>query len=74
MLWGVLDVANKEDPNELSFSKGEVLYVHEKKGSWWQAKKSTGAVGMIPSNYVSLHKSLNLIKITWYQTSFLLGD
>ncbi|KAG2207539.1 hypothetical protein INT47_004289 [Mucor saturninus] len=47
-------VANKEDPNELSFSKGEVLYVHEKKGSWWQAKKSTGAVGMIPSNYVSI--------------------
>ncbi|KAG2197143.1 hypothetical protein INT46_004558 [Mucor plumbeus] len=45
--------ANKEDPNELSFSKGELLYVHEKKGSWWQAKKSNGAIGMIPSNYVS---------------------
>ncbi|KAG2234789.1 hypothetical protein BDF21DRAFT_475767 [Thamnidium elegans] len=47
--------ANKEDPNELSFSKGEVLHVHEKKGSWWQAKKSTGAIGMIPSNYVTEH-------------------
>lgn len=49
----LIDRANKEDPNELSFSKGELLYVHEKKGSWWQAKKSNGAIGMIPSNYVS---------------------
>ncbi|KAI8099926.1 uncharacterized protein BX664DRAFT_322426 [Halteromyces radiatus] len=45
--------ANPEDPNELSFEKGEILYVHEKKGSWWQAKKSDCSVGMIPSNYVS---------------------
>ncbi|KAL7335200.1 hypothetical protein PS15p_200708 [Mucor circinelloides] len=45
--------ANKEDPNELSFTKGELLHVHEKKGSWWQAKKSDGTIGMIPSNYVN---------------------
>ncbi|KAI8997655.1 SH3 domain-containing protein [Pilobolus umbonatus] len=44
--------ASNDDPNELSFSKGETLYVHEKQGSWWQAKKSNGVVGMIPSNYV----------------------
>lgn len=29
------------------------MYVHEMKGSWWQAKKSNGDIGMIPSNYVS---------------------
>ncbi|KAI8967530.1 hypothetical protein BDF20DRAFT_899776 [Mycotypha africana] len=45
--------ANKEDPFELSFNKGEILYVHEKIGSWWQAKKMTGEIGMIPSNYVT---------------------
>ncbi|ORZ18688.1 hypothetical protein BCR42DRAFT_490019 [Absidia repens] len=45
--------ANPDDPNELSFEKGEILYVHDKKGSWWQAKKSDCTVGMIPSNYVS---------------------
>ncbi|CAO3627284.1 unnamed protein product [Mucor hiemalis] len=45
--------ANKEDPNELSFSKGELLHVHEKRGSWWQAKKANGSIGMVPSNYVT---------------------
>ncbi|KAI8074351.1 uncharacterized protein B0P05DRAFT_580186 [Gilbertella persicaria] len=50
--------ANKEDPNELSFTKGEVLYVQEKKGSWWQAKKANGTIGMIPSNYVTDHKPI----------------
>lgn len=45
--------ANKEDPNELSFSKGELLHVHEKRGSWWQAKKANGTIGMVPSNYVT---------------------
>ncbi|KAI8639908.1 hypothetical protein BD408DRAFT_420534 [Parasitella parasitica] len=49
--------ANREDPNELSFIKGELLYVHEKKGTWWQAKKSDGTIGMIPSNYVTDQKS-----------------
>ncbi|KAI8362703.1 hypothetical protein EDC96DRAFT_444861, partial [Choanephora cucurbitarum] len=46
--------ASKDDPNELSFSKGELLYIHEKRGSWWQAKKANGMIGMIPSNYVSI--------------------
>ncbi|KAI8368486.1 hypothetical protein BD560DRAFT_490281 [Blakeslea trispora] len=50
--------ASKDDPNELSFSKGELLYVHEKRGSWWQAKKANGMIGMIPSNYVTDNVSL----------------
>ncbi|KAJ8651802.1 hypothetical protein O0I10_012623 [Lichtheimia ornata] len=45
--------ANPDDPNELSFTKGEVLHVHERKGNWWQARQADGTVGMIPSNYVT---------------------
>ncbi|KAI8878578.1 hypothetical protein K501DRAFT_297547 [Backusella circina FSU 941] len=43
---------NTNDPNELSFTKDEVLFVYERIGTWWQAKKSSGEIGMIPSNYV----------------------
>lgn len=49
-----VDEGNKTDPNELSFSKGETMYVYEKRGYWWQAKKSNGEIGVIPSNYVRL--------------------
>ncbi|KAI8976485.1 hypothetical protein BDB01DRAFT_853127 [Pilobolus umbonatus] len=45
--------ANQEDPNELSFSKDEVVEILNKSGNWWQAKKSDGTIGIVPSNYFS---------------------
>ena len=39
------DTASPDDPNELSFSKGEILYIVDKTGKWWQAETEDGARG-----------------------------
>ena len=39
------DTASPDDPNEISFAKGEILDILDKNGKWWQAKKSDGTVG-----------------------------
>ncbi|KAF7302549.1 Osmosensor protein [Mycena chlorophos] len=46
--------ASADDPNEVSFTKGEILDILDKQGKWWQAKKADGSVGIAPSNYLQL--------------------
>ncbi|KAJ3121273.1 Transmembrane osmosensor [Nowakowskiella sp. JEL0407] len=48
--------ANQEDPNELSFQKGEILEILDNNGKWWHARKTnpdgTVVAGIVPSNYL----------------------
>ena len=46
---------------DLSFKKGDLLYIMNTNDiDWWYAKsKSTGKEGYIPSNYVAKYKSLD---------------
>jgi hypothetical protein len=46
--------SNPDDPNEISFTKGDIMEVLDNKGKWWQVKKSDGSSGIAPSNYLQL--------------------
>ncbi|KAJ7778428.1 hypothetical protein B0H16DRAFT_886714 [Mycena metata] len=46
--------ADASDPREMSFDQGEVLEIGEMGAKWWRARKTTGTVGIVPSNYLSL--------------------
>ncbi|KAK0464743.1 uncharacterized protein EV420DRAFT_1062064 [Desarmillaria tabescens] len=46
--------ASPTDPNELSFTAGEILHVKITSNGWWEARKLDGSTGIVPSNYLRL--------------------
>lgn len=47
LIWNIIptDTASPDDPNEISFSKGEILDIVDNTGKWWQAEKEDGTLG-----------------------------
>ena len=58
MIVGKFDFSDDDNEN-LSFKRGERLYIISMEGDWWLAQSmKTGKVGHIPSNYVAKWKGL----------------
>ncbi|ORY27677.1 hypothetical protein BCR39DRAFT_224863 [Naematelia encephala] len=45
--------ASPDDPNEVSFAKGDILEVMDNTGKWYQVRTPSGQTGIAPSNYLS---------------------
>ncbi|KAJ7503836.1 hypothetical protein B0H11DRAFT_1625530, partial [Mycena galericulata] len=45
--------ASPDDPDEISFSRGEVLDIIDKQGRWWLIQNAEGLVGSasVPSRF-----------------------
>ena len=57
------DTASPDDPNEISFTKGEILDIVDKQGKWWQAKKADGTLGSKPASRCHVSPELIVVQL-----------
>ncbi|KAJ7619422.1 hypothetical protein FB45DRAFT_754916 [Roridomyces roridus] len=50
----LLVIAAPDDPDEISFCKGDVLDIIDEQGKWWLVQDAVGSLGIVPSNYLEI--------------------
>ena len=51
----IVDPGSKDDPNELTFKKGQILQVIDKSGKWWLARNKDGRKGSTSHPFPMYH-------------------
>jgi len=48
--------ASPDDPNELSFKKGDIFDIIDSSAKWWEVEAMDGSTGIVPSNFVARYQ------------------
>jgi hypothetical protein len=54
--------ASPDDPNELSFKKGDIFDITDSSGKWWEVEAADGSTGIVPSNFVRRYQRVRKSK------------
>jgi uncharacterized protein YgiM (DUF1202 family) len=66
--------ADPNDPNEVSFNKGDMLEVLDATGKWYQVKTEGGQTGVSQRQCLANHRSLHQTTSLYYKDAYYTGD